>query len=204
MKHLSILIRPVLFLALVSIFCTSCSKGVSKPSDSDLGTQITLVNPGFEDSTTGWTIENDPKYQSEDEKFGITVRKENNGNRYLNFYAPQEYHDDPNRPDWTPPNWTPWNGGAFQTVSNLKDGNYTLKCQAAALGYGMFLWADGGAGADSVAIKSSTQETNTLEFIVKGGTAKIGFRCSNADGKAPDPLAPWFNVDDVELWTKSE
>jgi hypothetical protein len=205
MKQLSFLISTLLFPTLVSIFSISCNKGVSKPSEVvKPANQITLINPGFEDSTTGWAIQNDSAYTNGDIKWGITVQKDRYGSRYLNFYAPQNYHKDSTKPDWVAPNWTPWNGGAYQTVSNLKDGNYTLKCKAAAVGYGMFLWADGGEKADSVAFKSSVYETKILEFIVKGGTAKIGFRCSNADGTQPALLAPWFNADDVELWTESE
>ena len=67
MKQLSILMRTLLLLSLASIFFTSCKKGVNNP-DSDSAKQITLINPGFEDSTTGWVIENDPKYKSDDIK----------------------------------------------------------------------------------------------------------------------------------------
>jgi hypothetical protein len=64
----------------------------------------------------------------------------------------------------------------------------------------MYLWADGGAGEQNVLIKSNVSELNTLDFEVKGGVAKIGFICIDANG--PQHLAPYFHADDAELWAK--
>jgi hypothetical protein len=65
------------------------------------------------------------------------------------------------------------------------------------VGNGMYLWADGGGGEAKALIKSDVTELNTLEFDVKGGVAKFGFNCINANG--PQPSAPNFQADDAAL-----
>ncbi len=152
---------------------------------------ITIQNPGFEDSLKFWKKET--AYRGRD---GFTASEDavRTGKLGLNFYAAQPDH----WPD--APQETPWNGKIYQTVKGLADGVYTFKIYADAVGNGMYLWADGGTGEVKVLIKSDVNEINTLDFEVKGGVAKFGFICINADG--PQLYAPYFHGDDAELWKK--
>ena len=152
---------------------------------------ITIKNPSFEDSLHYWTRET--AYRG---KYGFRVDTSIaiTGRLGLNFYAAQSTH-------WVgAPQETPWNGKLYQTKTGLKDGIYTFKIYADAVGDGMYLWADGGAGEAKVLIKSDVSELNTLDFEVKGGVAKFGFICINAGGT--QQYAPYFHADDAELWRK--
>ena len=178
-----------LFIA-TTFLATSCQRSVQSPP----ATQITLVNPGFETRLTGWTVET--TYTG---RYGFSsdTGARRTGDYGLNFYAAQPGHFN------GAPQETPWNGKIYQTVTGLADGNYTFKAYADVVGTGMYLWANGGPSTQDVkvAIKSVNNELNTLDFVVKGGTAKIGFICIDATGDQTI-LAPYFHADDVEFWTK--
>jgi hypothetical protein len=149
---------------------------------------IAIQNPSFEESFKFWKKET--AYRG---KYGFRLDTSVaiTGRLGLNFYAAQSTH-------WAgAPQETPWNGKIYQTVMGLKDGRYTFRIWAEAVGNGMYLWADGGAGEVKVLIKSDVYELNTLDFEVKGGVAKFGFICINADG--PQEYAPYFHADDAEL-----
>lgn len=152
---------------------------------------ITIQNAGFEDSLKHWTKETTYKGKN-----GFQAKKDavRTGTLGLNFYAAQPHHFAGAKQE------TPWNGKIYQTVDSLADGTYTFKIYADAVGSGMYLWADGGAGEAKVLIKSDKNELNTLEFDVKGGVAKFGFICINAGGG--QTYAPYFHADDAELWKK--
>jgi hypothetical protein len=175
--------------SIAALFVVSCQKGVPVPPS----TQIALVNPGFEEKLTAWNIET--AYVG---RYGFSsdTAARIKGDYGLNFYAAQKTH-------WEgAPQETPWNGKIYQTISNLKDGTYIYKALADAVGTGMYLWANGSSeqGDVKLKIKSDINELNTLEFQVKGGTAKIGFICIDAGG---DQLyAPYFHADEIELWKK--
>src|ERR1700712_2815082 len=111
MKKISI----ALFSSLVILFfisVTSCQKS----SDNAKAVQITVVNPGFEDSLKGWTIET--AYVGI-YGFQSSVDAVTTGKYGLNFYAAQTSHY-PGAPQETP-----WNGKIYQTITGLKDGTYT-------------------------------------------------------------------------------
>lgn len=152
---------------------------------------IAIKNPSFEDSLHFWKKET--AYRG---KYGFRLDTSiaRTGRLGLNFYAAQSTH-------WRgAPQETPWNGKLYQTVKGLQDGLYSFTIYADAVGTGMYLWADGGTGEVKVAIKSDVSELNTLDFEVKGGVAKFGFICINADG--PQKYAPYFHADDAELLMK--
>ena len=181
--------RSFYFFLFTVVFFTSCQKEIH--FDETPAARIMLVNPGFEQDLTGWTIETD--YQGQ---YGFTSSKDaiRTGNFGLNFYAAQTHHFP------MAPQETPWNGVIYQIVSGLADGIYEFKAYADAVGEGMYLWASSGGEDFKVPIKSATNELNVLEFSVKGGEAKVGFICIDADGEAK--FAPYFHADDVELWKK--
>lgn len=154
-------------------------------------TAIAIQNPGFEDSLKSWIKETAYKGKNGFQASKDAVRS---GKLGLNFYAAQPGHFTGAKQE------TPWNGRLYQTVSGLTDGMYTFKIYADAVGNGMYLWADGGAGEVKALIKSDKNESNTLDFEVKGGVAKFGFICINADG--PQKYAPYFHADDAELLKK--
>ena len=112
----------------------------------------------------------------------------------LNFYVSQPHHFTGALQE------TPFNGKLYQTVRALQDGHYTFQVYADKVGEGMYLWADGGAGEVTLLIKSEESELHTLDFEVKGGVAKFGFICINANG--PQLFAPYFHADDAELLKK--
>lgn len=176
-------------LCLIIISMASCQKETVKQP----ATQIALVNPGFEDGLNAWKIET--AYTG---GAGFTSSKDavRTGTAGLNFYAAQSFHYA------GAPQETPWNGKIYQTVTGLTDGNYTFKIYADAVGTGMFLWANGGEQEVKMPIKSAMKELNTLDFTVKGGTARIGFICIDANGTQTQLYAPYFHADDAELWTK--
>jgi hypothetical protein len=171
-------------LTLVIFLFGACQKEVNFPPGN--AEQVTIVNPGFEESLKGWTIEADPSWYGFSADTGARVT----GLYGLNFYVAQSHHFA------GAPQETPWNGKITQTVTELKNGMYTFKAHADAVGSGMFLTANG----VQVKIKSDINEVNTVDFEVKDGTATIGFICVNANG--PELYAPYFHADDVELWTK--
>lgn len=152
---------------------------------------ITIKNAGFEDSLAYWKTETAYRGRNGFKASADAVRT---GNLGLNFYASQPDHFQYAKQE------TPWNGKIYQTRKGLKDGIYIFKVYADAVGNGMYLWADGGAGEANVLIKSDINEINTLEFEVKGGIAKFGFICIDAGGS--QHYAPYFHADDVELLRK--
>ena len=151
--------------------------------------QITVINPGFEDSLTAWQVETTYKGRY---GFSSSKKAKRSGGYGLNFYAAQVGHF-PNAPQETP-----WNGKIYQTITGLQNGNYTFKIYADAVGEGMYLWADGGGGEVKTLIKSDSSEVNTISFVVTNGVAKFGFICIDANGS--QYLAPYFHADDAELW----
>lgn len=186
-----LIVRSIFYLfCFITAFGISCQKDINEDLFPPPG-KIILINAGFEDKLNGWTIETG--YQG---FFGFSSSKDavRNGVYGLNFYAPQPSH-------YTgAPQETPWNGKIYQIITGLKDGNYTFKTYADGVGSGMYLWANGGGPDVKVAIKSSVSEINIIDFVVTGGTAKIGFICINAGGTAP--YAPYFHADDVDLLAK--
>jgi hypothetical protein len=150
--------------------------------------EITIKNPGFEDSLYYWRKETTYKGRNGFKVSGAAARS---GNLGMSFYASQPHHAGGAKEE------TPWNGKIVQTVKGLKDGRYRFQIYARAVGNGMYLWADGGGGEAKALIKSDVTELNTLEFDVKGGVAKFGFNCINANG--PQPSAPNFQADDAAL-----
>ena len=189
MKHKNIFLTLSAFL----ILATSCQKSNNTPDTTPVPVQVAIVNNGFESNLSNWKIETD--YTG---AFGFKADTgaKRSGSFGLDFYAAQPAH-------WTgAPQETPWNGSIYQTVSGLKDGTYTFKAYADAVGDGMYLWAQGDpeVPGSKVKIKSEVNELNTMDFVVKGGIAKIGFICVNAGGAAS--FAPYFHADDLELWTK--
>lgn len=177
----------ILCISCIAVLMLSCQKEVTE----SLYASINVVNPGFEDSLTGWTIQTD--YTG---IYGFSSNKDaaTTGTYGLNFYAAQQEH-------WAgAPQETPWNGKIYQTITGLKDGSYSYMVNADAVGKGMYLWANGGEQDVIVKIKSEVNELNVLDFVVVGGTAKIGFACINADGEAM--FAPYFHADNVQVWNK--
>jgi len=153
---------------------------------------ISLKNSGFEDSLKSWKIKTSYKGKNGFKARGYAART---GLLGLSFYASQKQHYRGAKQE------TPWNGKIYQTVKGLKDGQYSYRIYAGAVGNGMYLWADGGAGEAKTLIHSSDpNELNVLDFEVRGGVAKIGFICIDADG--PQRFAPYFQADDVELLKK--
>lgn len=187
MKKLTILLSSFLILLFV-LLISSCQKGTDNPKAA----QITIVNPGFEDSLKGWKIESAYVGIYGFQAIPDAKRTGKNG---LNFYAAQSSHY-PGAPQETP-----WNGKVYQTITGLKDGTYTFKIYADAVGNGMYLWANGGGGDVKLKINSNVNELNTIDFVVTGGTGKFGFICIDANGNEA-PLSPYFHADDAELWTK--
>lgn len=149
---------------------------------------IIIQNPGFEDSLKFWKKETAYKGKNGFKASKDAVRS---GKLGLNFYAAQPHHFTGAKQE------APWNGKIYQTVSGLQDGLYTFTIYADAVGNGMHLWADGGAGEVKALIKSDKSEINTLTFEVKGGVAKFGFICIDANG--PQTYAPYFHADDAQL-----
>jgi hypothetical protein len=187
MKHKNIFV----ILCAISIFATSCQKNNTTAETTPV--QVAIVNNGFESKLDSWKVETDYKG---DYGFSADTGARHSGTYGLNFYAAQAAH-------WTgAPQETPWNGSIYQTVSGLKDGTYTFKAYADAVGDGMYLWAQGDpeVPGSKLKIKSEKSELNTMDFVVKGGIAKIGFICVNAGGAGV--YAPYFHADDLELWTK--
>lgn len=179
--------RVFLCISCIAIFMLSCQKEITE----SLSTPITIINPGFEDSLTGWTIQTD--YRG---AYGFSSNKDAaiTGSYGLNFYASQLEH-------WAgAPQETPWNGKIYQTITGLKDGSYSYIVNADAVGKGMYLWANGGEQDVIIKIKSQVNELNVLDFVVVGGIAKIGFTCIDADGE--ETFAPYFHADNVQLWIK--
>lgn len=177
----------ILCICCMAVLTLSCQKEITET----LSAPITVLNPGFEDSLYAWTIQTD--YTG---IYGFSSNKDaaTTGSYGLNFYAAQLEH-------WPgAPQETPWNGKIYQTFTGLKDGSYSYMVNADAVGEGMYLWANGGEQDVIVKIKSDVNELNTLDFVVVGGTAKIGFACINADGEAM--FAPYFHADNVQLWNK--
>ena len=170
------------------LFATSCQKEITAEMDP---VQIVLVNPGFEDSLNGWKIETDYAGSYGFTALDLVVRS---GKLALNFYVSQPHHFPGAGQE------TPWNGKIYQTITGLKDGHYSFKAFADAVGEGMYLWAHGGDQEVKALIKSSVTELNTLDFVVQGGEAKIGFIC--VDAKGEEQYAPYFHADDLELWKK--
>jgi hypothetical protein len=187
MKKKSTLFFSSLLILLV-LSAVSCQKSSPNPT----AVQITVINPGFEDSLKGWKIES--AYVGI-YGFQSSVDAVRTGKYGLNFYAAQSSHY-PGAPQETP-----WNGKIYQTITGLTDGTYTFKVHADAVGTGMYLWANGGGADVKVNIHSNVNELNTIDFVVTGGTAKFGFICIDANGNEA-PLSPYFHADDVELWTK--
>ncbi len=164
------------------IYLTACQKSSSLPEPIS----IKISNPGFEDSLKGWTVETGYLgiYG-----FQASPDAKRTGKYGLNFYAAQSSHF-PGAPQETP-----WNGKIYQIITGLKNGNYTFKVYADAAGTGMYLFAN----SNKQKIKSNIKgELNTLDFIVTGGTATIGFICIDADGNG-ETFSPYFHADDVEL-----
>lgn len=152
---------------------------------------IVIRNPGFEEYLKYWKKET---AYTGNYGFRAKLAAARSGKIGLNFYVSQSHH-------WVgAPQETPFNGKIYQTVNGLKDGHYTFQVYADAVGNGMYLWADGGAGEAKALIKSDINEMNTLDFEVKGGVAKFGFICIDADG--PQTYAPYFHADDAELLLK--
>ena len=179
------------YLSALFILETSCQKSTTAPESKPV--QVALANNGFESQLDNWKVETDYKGPY---GFSADTAARRSGGFGLNFYAAQATH-------WAgAPQETPWNGSIYQTVSGLKDGTYTFKAYADAVGDGMYLWAQGDpeVPGSKVKIKSETSELNSVDFVVKGGTAKIGFICVDAGGTAV--FAPYFHADDLELWTK--
>lgn len=188
--HMKLKNKFTWLLCIVFLSFVSCQKESAKVPAA----QIALVNPGFEDGLTAWKIET--AYTG---GAGFTSSKDavRSGNAGLNFYAAQSFHYA------GAPQETPWNGKIYQTVSGLTDGNYTFKIYADAVGTGMYLWANGGEQEVKTPIKSAVKgELNTLDFTVKGGVARIGFICIDANGLQTQLYAPYFHADDAELWTR--
>lgn len=194
----------VLLVTVTSISCTK-SADTPKPDEgsvfnpppvisTDSMQYLPTTNSDFEAGYANWNVVNDRRFVSGDTTWGIRIRQEASGNHFLNFYAPQSYHTDPSKPNWKAPDWTPWNGSALQTLNNLADGAYVLQCQAGSAGVGMYLWANGGNGADSTALAKDFT-TTTVTVNVKGGTLVYGVKCVNADAPNKEENAPWFNVD---------
>ena len=179
--------RTFCFLFVV-LFATSCQKEINAEFDP---IQITLVNPGFEDSLSGWQIETDYNGFYGFSALDLVVRS---GKLGLNFYASQPHHFPGAGQE------TPWNGKIYQTITDLKDGHYSFTAFADAVGDGMYLWAHGGDQEVTLQIKSQIIELNKLDFTVHGGEAKVGFIC--IDAKGDEHLAPYFHADDLELWKK--
>lgn len=197
-------------LTLAAFFIVACQKEISsetgalprvpvtdtvqssQPAPPPPVTVIDIKNASFEDSLHSWKR--------------VTTYKGNNGFKArgyaahtgklgLSFYAAQPQHYNGAKQE------TPWNGQIYQTVKGLKDGHYSFRIYAGAVGNGMYLWADGGAGEAKVLIHSDdVNELNVLDFDVKGGVAKFGFICINAGG--PQRFAPYFQADDAELVKK--
>lgn len=179
--------RLCLCMICIAMLSFSCQKEITEV----LSTPITVVNPGFEDGLTGWTIQTD--YTG---VYGFSSNKDAaiTGSFGLNFYASQLEH-------WQgAPQETPWNGKIYQTITGLKDGTYSYMVNADAVGKGMYLWANGGEQDAIVKIKSPVNELHVLDFVVVGGIAKIGFTCIDADGD--EVFAPYFHADNVQLWIK--
>jgi len=179
--------RVFLCMSCLAMLSLSCQKEITEL----LSTPITIVNPGFEDGLTGWTIQTD--YRG---VYGFSSNKDAaiTGSYGLNFYASQLEH-------WPgAPQETPWNGKIYQTITGLKNGSYSYMVNADAVGKGMYLWANGGEQDAIVKIKSHVNELNVLDFVVVGGIAKIGFTCIDADGE--EMFAPYFHADNVQLWIK--
>ncbi|MEO6930152.1 MAG: hypothetical protein ABI151_00915, partial [Chitinophagaceae bacterium] len=98
------------------------------------------------------------------------------------------------------PQETPWNGRIYQTVTGLKNGNYKMKLYGLAQGTGMYIYANGNGTEVKVKFRTDQIEFYEVDFTVTGGTAKIGFVCIDAGGT--QPYAPYFFVDEIELWTR--
>ena len=199
----------LVLLCLTVIFTTACEKEVSAefgklppisapdtahntPAPPPPMVSITIKNASFEDSLHSWKKETTYKGNNGFKARGYAART---GKLGLSFYASQRQHYNGAKQE------TPWNGKFYQTVKGLKDGQYRFQIYAGAVGEGMYLWADGGAGEAKVLIHSADfTELNTLDFEVKGGVAKFGFACINADGA--ERFAPYFQADDAALLKK--
>lgn len=201
---------PFALACFALLFFASCQKEVSLETGSlppdivvatpDTATstpatqlvEIKLRNPSFEDSLHNWTRETTYKGRNGFKARGYAAH---NGALGLSFYASQPQHFTGAREE------TPWNGKIYQTKKNLKDGQYRFQIYAGAVGNGMYLWADGGAGEVKQQIHSDDpSELNVIEFTVKGGVAKVGLICIDANG--PQRFAPYFQADDAALFKK--
>lgn len=186
--------KQTLLGCLIALSFAACQKKIDEPAPvvPVVPEKITITNPGFESGLTGWKIETAYTgiygfHQDSAAKFG--------GSYGLSFYAAQPYHYPGN------PQETPWNGRIYQTVTGLKNGNYKLKLLGLAQGTGMYVYANGASAADTkLAFRTDQVERYELDFTVTGGTAKFGFVCIDAGGT--QPFAPYFFVDEVELWTR--
>jgi hypothetical protein len=200
-------------LLLILLIASACKKQVA--TNNSTTKVVNITNSGFE-SVSGWTLDScyyitnagdTVKYKA---MWGFRLRDiaklgdEPDNLLGLNFYVPQPGHTSDTIPNWVAPDQTPFSGRFFQTV-NVKDGNYKLQCRAEKLGDGMYLWADGGAGEvkkelTTVLPTRPSWQINSLTFTVKGGKARIGFKCINADANAQLlHNAPWFHGDNMEL-----
>jgi hypothetical protein len=104
-----------------------------------------VINPSFEDGLNGWTVETD--YIG---RFGFSASPDAKGavtGTELLCFAVVAF------PGCTP--GTPWDGKIYQTIAGLKDGVYTFRVHADAVGSGMYLWANGGKQEEKVRIRST-------------------------------------------------
>ena len=186
--------RTALF-CLVILSLVGCQKKVDevpKPEPPTVPVKINLTNPGFESPlSSGWTIETTYKGQY---GFRQDTAAKLQGSYGLSFYAAQPNHYPGN------PQETPWNGRIYQSLQNLKNGKYIFTVYGAAIGNGMYVYANGGKDDYKLAFRTDQVERYQLEFEVTNGTAKVGLLCIDAGG--PQMYAPFFRVDELELWTK--
>ena len=158
--------RTALF-CLVILSLVGCQKKVDevpKPEPPTVPVKINLTNPGFESPlSSGWTIETTYKGQY---GFRQDTAAKLQGSYGLSFYAAQPNHYPGN------PQETPWNGRIYQSLQNLKNGKYIFTVYGAAIGNGMYVYANGGKDDYKLAFRTDQVERYQLEFEVTNGTAK--------------------------------
>ncbi len=169
---------------LIILLAFSCQKELTQQLKG-----ISLNNPGFEDGFSGWTRET--KYTGPN-GWKIDSSAVASGKVSLKFFARQPYHI-----AFETLQETPWNGIIYQTVTGLTNGTYTFKCQGLAGGTGMYVFAND----KTVELARPDWFTiYTVTFEVTDGTAKVGFKCTDAGGTTQ--WAPYYFVDDCGLIKK--
>lgn len=142
---------------------------IDKLVSSYLTIPITVVNPGFESNYTGWaTITGAAELKNASGRSG----------KDLNYWSSSVT-----------------SGSVLQTITGLRNGNYTLSAWYKAAGTNMYMVAND----QKLALTPQGNWTQvTIKFTVSNRTAVFGFKAESAGGNF-GAWEPWCDMDDFTL-----